>query len=171
MENNRDNKPARFEKTGMKNFDLLFLIWSVIRPALIIIVCVLLIAGVAYAGTDFFLNRFWLPADPNDDTPIQVEIKRGTPVGGIANILEDYGLVRNADVFEYYIDFSGYGSKMKSGLYVFNKQMSMQEIMEKLAKGDGRSVVTTFTIIEGLTVEEMADSLMKQGLLAQKISF
>ena len=77
-------------------------------------------------------------------------IERGTSLGGIANILESYDLVRNATVFEYYTEFSGYVSKLKAGTYVFNRQMNMEEIMKKIAEGDGRSVVTTFTVIEGL---------------------
>ena len=60
---------------------------------------------------------------------------------------------------------------MRAGQYVFNKQMTMKEIMEKLAKGDGKSVVTTFTIIEGSTIEDMAQSLLDEGIISEKETF
>lgn len=151
--------------------DILYIIWSVIRPFLIVLVCVLVIVGVFYKGADFVLNKYLLPVDGNDHTPVQVVIKRGSSVKKIAQTLEDYNLVKNSTVFEYYIDFSGYGNKMRAGTYVFNKQMGMKDIMEKLAKGDGRSIVTTFTIIEGSTVEDMANTLVKNNIISSKDKF
>jgi UPF0755 protein len=109
--------------------------------------------------------------DKDDDTPIQVVIKTGSSISSISDTLEAYDLVRSGTVFEYYVEFSGYVSKMKAGTYVFNRGMTMEQMMEKLAKGDGRSTVTNFTIIEGLTVEEMADSLIKQGIISNKEKF
>ncbi len=171
MENNQRNEREIVNKPGLKNFDLMFLIWSIARPILIVVVCIMIVTAAVYASVDFALNRFWLPVDETDDSPIQVVVARGSSVGAITKTLEAYNLVRNSTVFEYYIDFSGYGSKMKAGTYVFNKQMSMQEIMDKLSKGDGRSVVTTFTIIEGLTIEDMAESLVKQNIISDKEDF
>lgn len=151
--------------------DILYIIWSVIRPFLIVLVCVLVIVGVFYKGADFVLNKYLLPVDGSDHTPVQVVIKRGSSVKKIAQTLEDYNLVKNSTVFEYYIDFSGYGNKMRAGTYVFNKHMGMKDIMEKLAKGDGRSIVTTFTIIEGSTVEDMANTLVKNNIISSKDKF
>jgi len=168
---NRRNGQGAIQKPRMKNFDLMFLIWSIIRPILIVAVCIMLVTAVIYGGVDFALNRFWLPTDKMDDTPIQVVIERGASVKSIAKTLEAYDLVRNSTVFEYYVDFSGYGNKRQAGTYVFNKQMSMHEIMEKLAKGDGRSVVTTFSVIEGFTIEEMAKSLVTQKIIADTEDF
>lgn len=158
-------------ESNKSNFDLLFLIWSIVRPVLIAAVCIMIVVGTIYAGIDFVLNKFWLPVDKDDDTPIQVVIKTGSSISSISDTLEAYDLVRSGTVFEYYVEFSGYVSKMKAGTYVFNRGMTMEQMMEKLAKGDGRSTVTNFTIIEGLTVEEMADSLIKQGIISNKEKF
>ena len=159
------------KKQVMNNFDLMFLIWSVLRPVLIVVVCLMLVAAFVYTGVDFVLNRFWLPVDKDDNTPVQVVIERGTSLGKIADTLEAYDLVRSSTVFEYYTEFSGYVSKLKAGTYVFNRQMTMEEIMKKIAEGDGRSVVTTFILIEGFTIEEMAVSLVNQGMLTDKEDF
>jgi UPF0755 protein len=160
-----------YQKNGMNNFDLFFLIWSGIRPILVVVVCILLVMSAVYAAADIFLNRFWLPVDETDHTPIQIVIPSGSSTAKIANIIEENSLVKNADVFEYYIDFSGYANKMKAGTYALNKQMTMHEIMEKLAKGDGRSTVTTFSLVEGLTIEEMAQSLVTQGIIESPDEF
>ncbi len=171
MENLRKNSATKNQTTGNKNFDLMFVIWSVIRPILVIVVCVMLIFSAVYAGVDIFLNRFWLPVDENDHTPIEIVIPKNSTGAKIASILEENNLVKNADVFKYYMDFTGYSGKMKAGTYVFNKQMKMDEMMEKLSKGDGRSTVTTFTIVEGLTIQEMAESLVNQNIIKSKDKF
>lgn len=151
--------------------EILYIVWSVIRPFLLVLTCVLIIIAAFYKGADFVLNKYLLPVDSNDHTPVQVVIKRNTSVKNITQILEDYNLVKDATVFKYYIDFSGYGNKLKAGTYVFNKQMGMEEIMDKMVKGDGRSIVTTFTIIEGSTVEDMANTLVKNNIISSKDRF
>ncbi len=171
MDYNSQRKSLRHNNDNKKRFDLLFLIWSIVRPILVILTCIMLCFSIFYGATDLLLNRFLLPVDAEDITPIQVVIKRGSSVGSIANTLKDYDLIKNSTVFEYYIDFSGYGSKMRAGEYVFNKQMTMEEIMEKLAKGDGKSIVTTFTIIEGSTIESMAETLVDDGIISNEEIF
>ncbi len=166
-----DFQKQKTDKKKYGNFDLLFLIWSIMRPFMIALSCILLIVAILYTGTDYILNKYLLPVDSNNPTPVQVVIERGSSVSSIADTLEAYALVKNAAVFKYYIDFSGHGNKLRSGQYIFNQQMSMKEITDKLSKGDGRSIVTMFTIIEGTTVEEMAEVLLKDGIIISKDKF
>ncbi|MCK5130061.1 MAG: endolytic transglycosylase MltG [Clostridiales bacterium] len=153
------------------NFDILFLIWSIVRPIVIVITCIMLVVAIAYAGADYVLNSYLLPANPEDDTPIQVVINSGASWNSIAETLEAYDLIKNSTVFKYYVDFSGYGNKRHPGRYIFNKKMSMEEIMVKISKGDGKSIVTKFTIVEGSTIEDMANKLVKDGIITSTGKF
>ncbi len=169
VNNNRNNNGDNSNEKVV--FNSLFAVWSFIRPILIIVTGIMILFAGIYFTIDYLRTNYWIPTDPNDHTPIEVVIESRSSVAKIAKTLETYDLVRNATVFEYYIDFSGYGSKMKAGTYVFNKQMTMKEIMEKLAKGDGKAHVTKFTIIEGSNIDEIAAKLKKDGIIKDTKEF
>jgi len=149
----------------------MYTVWGVLRPVMVFITSLLIVVGFVYYGIDYVLQNYWLPADKNDATPIQIEIPKGSSVSEIAEILEGNNLIRNADVFEYYIDFSGYRSKVKFGSYIFNKQMTMQDIANRLSKGTDAATVTTFTVIEGLNIEQAAEKLLQDGIIPNKDHF
>lgn len=142
-----------------------FGIWKFFRSILIVVAALLLVLSVAYFGVDYFLNNYWLPTSDYDTTSITIEIPKGTSVSTIAQMMFDNGLVNNAKVFEYYIDFSGYGKKMQAGTYSINKTMTMQEIMELLAEGTGPIQVTEFLIIEGSSVSTTANKLLADDVI------
>ncbi|MBN2880079.1 MAG: endolytic transglycosylase MltG [Clostridia bacterium] len=146
-------------------------IWKFLRSILIVLSAFLLVLSGIYFGTDYFLNHYWLPTSETDTTPVVIEIPKGTAVSSIAQILHENGLVNNAKVFEYYIDFSGYSKKMQAGEYIFNKTMSMQEIMEMLAEGNGPMQVTEFLIIEGSSITVTAQKLLSDGVISDVDAF
>lgn len=151
--------------------DVFYAIWKFIRSILIVIAAFLMVLSALYFGADYFLNNYWLPTSEYDTTPIEVTIPTGTPASEIAKIMFDNGLVSNATVFEYYIDFSGYVKKMQAGTYTFNKTMSMQEIMLQLAEGTGPRLVTEFLIIEGSSITTTAEKLLSDGVITDKDAF
>ena len=117
------------------------------------------------------LNNYWLPTSQTDATPVTVDIPKGTAVSQIAEMLYENGLISNAKVFEYYIDFSGYTKKMQAGEYTFNKTMTMQEIMLQLAEGTGPLSVTDFLIIEGSSITATAQKLLSDGVITDVSTF
>ena len=145
--------------------NVFFNIWKFFRSVLIITASILLVLSVIYFGVDYFLNNYWLPTSESDTTPISVEIPKGTSVSSITEILYNNGLISNAKVFEYYIDFSGYGKKMQAGTYTMNKTMTMNEIMIQLAEGTGPLQVTEFLIIEGSSVKTTASKMLSDGAI------
>ncbi len=100
-----------------------------------------------------------------------MDIPKGTSISEIAQIMYNSGLVNNPKVFEYYIDFSGYGSKMQAGVYTLNKTMTMQAIMEQLAEGAGAAAVTDFMIIEGSSITVTAEKLLADGVISSTNDF
>ena len=152
-------------------FDSLFAVWSFARPILIILTGVMILFAGIYFTIDYLKTNYWNPVDPNDHTPMEVIIEMNSRAGKIAETLESYGVIRNATVFEYYVEFSGYANDLKAGNYVLNKQMSMKDIMDKLVKGDGKAAVTKFTIIEGSNIDEMVAKLVKDKIIKNKNEF
>ena len=146
-------------------------VWRFLRPLLVLMLSAMILVGAGLIGYHAVKTHYFDPVSDTDDAPILVDIPRGSSISTIGAALEEAGVVRNGKVFKYYIEFSGYASKMKAGSYVFNATMTMQEIMEKLAKGDGRGNVTSFIVIEGMTIDEMAASLYKQGVISSVPDF
>ncbi|MEX1376369.1 MAG: endolytic transglycosylase MltG [Eubacteriales bacterium] len=151
--------------------NIFFGIWKFIRSGLIILASILMVLSVIYFGVDYFLNNYWLPTSETDITPVSIEIPKGTSVSSITEILYNNGLISNAKVFEYYIDFSGYGKKMQAGTYTMNKTMTMQEIMMQLAEGTGPMQVTEFLIIEGSSIKTTAAKLLNDGVIEDVDAF
>ena len=170
--NDRDNRSTntRANYTYSKR-DIYYGIWKFVRSILVVVAACLLVLSVIYFGADYLLNNYWLPTSSTDATPVTVEIPKGTAVSQIAEILYEKDLINNAKVFEYYIDFSGYTKKMQAGEYIFNKTMTMQEIMLQLAEGNGPLVVTDFLIIEGSSATVTAQKLFNDGVITDVDSF
>ena len=173
---NTNRRTPQRENNDQRNYsykkrDVYFSLWKFVRSVLIGIAAILLVLSAIYFGADYFLNNYWLPTSENDATPIEINIPTGTSVSSIAQIMYDYGLVNNATVFEYYIDFSGYGRKMQAGDYTLNKTMSMQDIMVELAEGPGPIQVTDFLIIEGSSIKVTAQKLLDDGVISDVDTF
>lgn len=177
--NSRDNDNSAYPTSrrstpasrSYTNRDITYGVWKFIRSILIVIVALMLVLSMIYFGVDYFLNNYWLPTSSEDTTSIQVDIPKGTSVSSITEILYGQGLINNPKVFEYYIDFSGYGKKMQAGVYSFNKTMTMEEIMINLSEGAGAMLVTDFMIIEGSSISTTTKKLLSDGVITDANAF
>ncbi|MBR5232500.1 MAG: endolytic transglycosylase MltG [Clostridia bacterium] len=143
-------------------------LWSFLRPVLIGICVLVVVVGVISSVWNSVNEAFIAPVDPTDTTDIIFEVKSGNSLTRVANNLEAAGLVRNRSVFKYYADFLGYGQKIQVGKYVLNRSMSIGEIADRLTAGDGTPLVRQITVIEGWTVENIADYLVREGVIANR---
>ena len=92
-------------------------------------------------------------------------------MSSIAKLLEEKGLIKNSTVFKFYVDFTDNASKIKAGTYKLSKNMTMDDIIDVMRKGDGEKQTVRFTIVEGLTVDQIAAQLVKDGILASPKKF
>ncbi len=155
--------------------------WRILRPAVVFLISLALALSLAVIGFNVVMNRFYRPVDEQNETPVVVTVKKGSSSSAIANLLYDEQedgspganqLIRNKAVFKIYVDFTGVGSKLRSGTYTFNRGMTIPEIVDMLAAGDGTVQKTIkYTLIEGLTAEGMAESLVQQGVLTSADRF
>ncbi|MDK2902695.1 MAG: hypothetical protein PWQ93_614 [Clostridiales bacterium] len=124
----------------------------------------IVLGGLTLAGWKLYQHYFG-PMAPGSDEVIEVEIPLGSSTTKIANILEENKLVRSATIFRYYVDFSGNSGELKAGIYKLKPSMTMSQILEEMLTGKAMAATKTFTVVPGSTVESMANSLVKQGLI------
>ncbi|SFS59218.1 endolytic transglycosylase MltG [Paenibacillus sp. BC26] len=102
---------------------------------------------------------------------VQVELKKGTSPFGFAEVLEDQGVIRNAFIFKYYLRYKDEGPRFQAGVYELSPGMDKDAIIAKLNAGETLKEETMrFTIPEGFTVEQIAETLDKAGY-AKKADF
>jgi UPF0755 protein len=130
----------------------------IFKVALSLLVLLLLIAGFSY----YKINKMLGPVDINDDSLIPVEIQNNMGTGKIAQLLYENGLINNSTLFRIYVKNEGLDRFLKAGKYELSPSMSTKEIVDILLKGQLNLI--SFTIPEGFTIEQIANSLQKQGL-------
>ncbi|AWB47013.1 endolytic transglycosylase MltG [Paenibacillus sp. CAA11] len=126
-----------------------------------VLITLLVIAGGIIGYTYVNLQ----PVKPSDEK-VKFTIEPGTGTSGIADLLEDKGLIRNALLFKGYLKLKSEGGHFQAGVYELNPGMTYQEIIQKLNKGDVvKDEMVRFTIPEGYTVKQMAEKLSAEGIV------
>lgn len=104
----------------------------------------------------FYISFLLQPVDETDTASTEVEIPLGSSTSDIAKKLSEHGLIRNAQVFEYYIKLQNENG-LQAGTYELSKSMSVAEMTEELKKGKViQEAPVTFTIPEGSNFETIA---------------
>ncbi|MEG0986653.1 MAG: endolytic transglycosylase MltG [Clostridia bacterium] len=145
-------------------------LWKALRPVLVGLCALVIVAGVIASGWSFIDHAFFAAVDPADSTPIDFVIERGQSITSIGNALAEQDLVKNPSIFKYIVQFQGVGSNISFGSYPLSRDMTVSQIIDKLTEGSS-STERTITIIPGWTVSEIADYLKKQGALIDTDEF
>lgn len=153
---------------GFHWYDVL---WRLARPLLTAVCSLVLVAGLVSMGLQYIHQKYVAPVDAKDAAPRTFVVASGDSLRRVANNLEKQGLVRSGTFFKYYADFGGYGQKIQSGEYTLNKAMTVEQMLDQLTQGDGRPMVRRITLIPGWTIEDFAQSLVKQGQLKDSAVF
>lgn len=137
---------------------------KVVRKIVLIVAIILILSAVAIIGGGYFyINSALKPVDPESDQQKKVEIPIGSSVTGIANILEENGIIKDARVFKYYVKFRNEAGFM-AGEYELKPSMTMPEILDSLKTGKVmEELVFKITIPEGKQLEQIA------GIIGEKI--
>ncbi|REJ21412.1 MAG: endolytic transglycosylase MltG [Bacillaceae bacterium] len=133
----------------------------------VLIAFVVIFAGVIGGGY-LYVRSALKPVDPDNKEPVKVQIPIGSSVSQIASILEKNDIIKSAIVFKYYVKFKN-ESGFQAGSYQFNQSMTIQEIVERLKKGElmGEAAIK-LTIPEGLQLSEIADIIAKHTPYSKK---
>lgn len=158
-----DNKDYKFQWYSI--------LWSVLRPILVFVSALILVFGVASLINNKIQEKWIMPVDRSSKTAQTFIVDSGDSLSKVSGKLEKQGLIRSASFFKYYADFLGFSKKLQPGEYSLSQAMTVREIAETLTAGDGKPIVKTITIIPGWTVEDVANYLLKQRIIASKDSF
>ncbi len=97
---------------------------------------------------------------------ITLHIRKGMSLDEVARLLKAKGLLRSVFYFKMWASLKGASKKIKSGEYVFKKNVSSREILATLV--EGRVKLYPITFPEGYNIYEMALALEKKGFLKKK---
>lgn len=115
---------------------------------------------------------YWLqlgPADTAGRATVFV-VRRGERCTSVGRRLAAAGLVRNATAFTLYAVLGGHSSRFKAGRYRLSPAMDVRTIVRALKRG-GAPDVGVVTIPEGLTVRQIAERLVRHGVLVDPAAF
>ncbi len=124
----------------------------------IIIVVLLVVVGIGVGS--YSLMRNGLSAvDPNDNTPIAVNVESGMLEGQIVSLLHESGLIKNETIVKLYLRLNPHDT-LQANSYVLDKTMSAEQILDVINNGTFEYVSTNrFTIFEGATFDVAAEAI------------
>lgn len=149
----------------------------IVRSTVIILLTLAAVFAILFVAYDKIKENYFMPVDPNDATPIVVEIPSGSGASSIAKILyeacgeDNVGLIKHKAVFKIYVDFIGKANRLQAGTYVLSKNMTVAEMVDVICKGNPPKETITVSLSEGLTLEAMADKLVEQGFIEEPDEF
>ena len=146
-------------------------LWNILRPVLIACATLVVVIGLIYTGWTKIYDGFLSPMEPGSTEEVGFTVENGQSLTKVSNNLEAAGLIHNRSVFKYYCDFAGMGQKIQAGSYKLTRSMTMSEIADQLTTGDGNPIVRNITLIPGWTVEDFAEKLASDGVIADKDAF
>ncbi|HYH95769.1 endolytic transglycosylase MltG [Hyalangium sp.] len=126
------------------------------RKALLALLVLGVLAGAAAGGwhvwreqrvTAFATTPMTLPG------PVTVDIPPGTGPKAVARLLEEAGVVSDADLLYLYIRREGLGPRLQAGEYEFTDTFTPVQALEKIRSGQVKAY--RFTVPEGLRAEEI----------------
>lgn len=125
------------------------------------IALIVLIVGVGLAGFAY-VNSALKPVDSNNDEAIIVEIPIGSSTSAIATILEENNVIKNANIFKYYVKFRN-ESGFQAGTYELSQSMELNEIIQTIKTGKlYQEAVLNLTIPEGLQLKQIASIIAEK---------
>ena len=121
-----------------------------------------LLLGLAY-GVWFHETRW--PVRDTGDPPQPLVVAQGAGVLEIGRQLQQLGLVRHPEVFRVYVVSRGQTGRLRAGEYSLEGTMSLDQIVDKMVRGD--VVRHTVTFPEGTGLEDMARLAAVKGIPAE----
>jgi len=120
----------------------------------------LLMVPAAFAGWSWW--KLQRPFKGYPDSERQISIPQGTAAIQILQTLQKEGVIADANLARFYLVYFMGDPALQAGDYGFRGPLSTPQVLEKLAHG--QVVTESVTVIEGLTLEEIADRLEQAGL-------
>ncbi|MDF2925033.1 MAG: mltG [Paenibacillaceae bacterium] len=135
--------------------------WKIALAVAASVVFVVLAAGGAAV---YYAYRSLQPLAAGESK--EIVIPAGTGSAGIADILEQEGIIRNKLAYTMYLRYQQQGDRFQAGRYEMKPGMTLDEITDKMNQGDViKEEMMRYTIPEGFTVVQIAEKLAAEGLI------
>lgn len=121
---------------------------------------VLFVLLVAVVGIWRFYNENLKPVSQNSAAQT-ITIKAGTSPAGIAGVLHDKGIIRNAWTFERYVQSKNVSEYLQAGTYSLSPSQSVQDIVAQLTHGKVSTKLVT--ILPGQRLDQIKQTLINDG--------
>ncbi len=129
------------------------------RKVFIIAVLLLFAALSISAAALYYSATRWKSPETKE-----VIIKSGTSLRSISLELSRERIIGTPKLFEIMARFRGVSRALRAGTYEFPAGITMNQVLDKLARGDVKQYA--LTVIEGWTIDEIAQALLNQPYLA-----
>lgn len=123
------------------------------------------VLALLFAG--FVFSQAGNPVSKEPSTIFYV-IPQGAGAKAIAEGLEKAGLIRSPKYFLFTVWSRGDQEKFKAGSYEITPSMTTREIEALLAKGKPVSNEISVTLLEGWTLDDIADHLLEEGIASRE---
>ncbi|MBR7927022.1 endolytic transglycosylase MltG [Aerococcaceae bacterium zg-ZUI334] len=133
------------------------------RIVKIILLGLTLVFLIGVSGTYWYFKQSLSPVDPNNQNTLEVVVPIGSTSRDIAELLKQNGIIKNADIFRYYMRSKNV-SDLQAGTYEFSQSMDVDAVIKQLQAGGKpiqEDVDTKITIIEGMQLKEIAELVAK----------
>ena len=112
-----------------------------------------------------------LAINRTDDSIVSVTIPANPTLDSVTEILVKNGIINESSYFKMFANMTKSSNEFAQGTYELRKNMDYQAILTNLAGKSSRTDTVEVTIIEGMSVIEIADKLVEEGALSDKQQF
>ena len=102
--------------------------------------------------------------------PVTVEIEQGSSPKKIGEILKENKVIKSTLAFRIWLRISGSDKLLRSGTFTLHENISSINAIWHLVNDSGAPTYKV-TILEGWRLEEIAEELLKQGILTETETF
>jgi UPF0755 protein len=117
-----------------------------------------LVLGLVFGGCTAVVTKLLRGPDMADG-PVTVVVEEGMGAGGVADVLAEKGVIRNATVFKLQARLDDRSSRIRPGTYELAPDASFDQILEEMTRAPSEAPTFKVTIPEGLTVEQTLQRL------------
>lgn len=120
----------------------------------------------AFIGYLIYFFIFTIPPQAIETKPLVIE--KGQGVGEIASLLKSAGYIKSKFGFETLVWLKGASSGLQAGEYKLPTTLSLNQLVDYLAKGIGAMASRELKIIEGWTIDDIGAYLEEQGITTKQ---
>ena len=119
----------------------------------------LALSGGLFVG---FLFAFLSTPRHLDEGAVELKVEKGEPFSSVVHRLKQQGVISHERVFKLWARLWSLDKKIHWGLYRFELPMAPLQVLDRMVMGKG--VYRRITVAEGLTLDDIASLVEREGL-------